>query len=59
MQGIKDWLLVIKYWLIRPIDNFKTNRSICCPRCYKIWHQLRKYKVGQNTLCKDCRKENI
>lgn len=57
MQGIKDWLLVMKYWLIRPIDNFKTDRSICCPRCYKIWHQLRKYKVGQNTLCKDCRKE--
>lgn len=58
MQGIKDWLLVIKYWLIRPIDDFKTDRSICCPRCYKIWHQLKKYKVGQNTLCKDCRKEN-
>ena len=57
MQGIKDWLLIIKYWLIRPIDNFKTDRSICCPRCYKIWHQFRKYKVGQNTLCKDCRKE--
>ena len=49
MQEIKDWLLIIKYWLIKTVDNFVTMRT--------IWHQFRKYKVGQNTLCKDCRKE--
>lgn len=57
MQEIKDWFLIVKHWLIRPIDNFKTDCTICCPKCYKIWHQFRKYKVGQVTLCKNCRKE--
>lgn len=58
MQTIKDWLLIFKYWLISPIDNFKTSHTICCPKCYKIWHQFRKYQPGQNTLCKDCRNKN-
>ena len=56
MQAIKDWLLIFKYWLINPIDNFKTSRTICCPKCYKVWYQFRKYQPRQNTLCKDCRK---
>lgn len=57
MQEIKDWLLIIKYWLMKPVDNFVTMRTICCPNCYKMWYQFKKYKVGQVTLCKDCRKE--
>ncbi len=59
MQEIKGFLLILKDWLINSINYFTTKHTILCPKCYKAWYQFRKYRVGQNTLCKDCRKENL
>lgn len=59
IKSFMDFLIVIKHWLIiDPIDKIKSKHTILCPKCYKEWHQLRKYKPGQNTLCKDCRNES-
>lgn len=54
---MKELFMIIKYWLMKPIDKFKIDHTICCPKCYKEWHQFRKYQHGQNTLCKNCRKQ--
>ena len=56
METIKDWLLDFKYWLTTPLHNFKVKHTICCPNCHKIYHRIKKFEIGQNTLCKNCRK---
>ena len=55
MQTIKDIIMILKYYAYLPIINFKTKHALCCPSCYKVYYQLRKYKPGQVTLCKKCR----
>lgn len=39
----KDILFIIKYKPISLIDNFITMHTTVCPKCYKMWHQLKKY----------------
>lgn len=56
---IKEWLLIIKYWIKNPIDRFKTRHTICCPNCFSNYYIIRKYKPGQTTLCKNCKEKII
>ena len=54
---IYDWFITIKYKIKDPFYRFKSHRTILCPVCHKERFQLRKYKYGQETRCKKCRKD--
>ena len=58
-QIANNFLIIFKHWIMSPMDIYKANHTICCSKCYKKYYQFKSYRVGQVTLCKKCKEDNL